>query len=380
MNEFENYLLSGKNHAKLSAEALELMGKQAANLYLDEGIPLNDGIARIAGEHPDISAEQIKRIVEFANTAVYLAKHDQNKNAGREYSYPQFELADAGRIIQDLSDGARPTIVTKTDIDYARQAKKEKLSSPELESALIGLFKTSSGESEEKDYSPDTVVHELMAAKDLLVGLRDNIGDLYNQHEGLFKEAASDFYNNVKTYLLDGGSFGEVVAALGTVANDDDLKLHLEPVVARLIREKVASVQELKKQYSEVEKIAHRTVDPEHPIILSYSAMVLAGEELQKTAAALEEVGTELNTLNGFIKEAYFTKESLAPLVAAASRALPAIGRFAAGAGRGLLGQIGRGALNEFKNNPISTISTAKSLLPQRRQAPTPPAQMNPGY
>jgi hypothetical protein len=108
--------------------------------------------------------------------------------------------------------------------------------------------------------------------------------------------------------------------------------------------------------------------------------MVLAGEELQKTAAALEEVGNELNTLNGFIKEAYFTKESLAPLVAAAARALPAIGRVAAGAGRGLLGQIGRGALNEFKNNPISTLSTAKSLLPQRRQAPTPPTQMNPGY
>lgn len=369
MDEFANYLLSGKSNAKLSAESLELMGKQAANLYLDKGIELNDGIAKLAGEHPDISVEQIKRIAEFANTAVYLAKHDQNKTAGSEHSYPQFELADAGRIVQDLSDGARPTVVTKTDVDYSRQAKKEKTSSPETESALVELFKTASGE---KDFSPETVVNELMAAKDLLIGLRQNIGDLYNQHEGLFKEATTDFYNNVKTYLLDGGSFGEVVAALDSVASDD-LHNHLEPIVAGLLRDKVASVQELKKQYAEVEKIAHRTVDPEHPLILSYSAMVLSGEELQKTALALDEVGDELKTLNDFIKEAYFTKESVGPLLAA----LPAVGRAVAGAGRGLLGKVGRGAMSEFKKSPISTLATAKSLVPQRQPAPVPPTNMN---
>lgn len=353
MSDFENYLMSGKRHAKLSPESLELMGKQAANAFLDEDISLNDSIAKLAGAHDDISAEQIKRIVEFANTAVYLAKHDQNKTAGSEHSYPQFELADAGRIIQDLSDGARPTVVTKTDIDYSRQAKKEKVSSSRTEKALEELFKVASAE---KDYSEETVINEVMAAKETLLALKQNIGDRYNQHESLFKEAAAEFYDIVKRHVLEGGSFGEVYTALQSVAGDD-LSDNLQPIVKGLISEKVAKAEDLKKQFADKEKSAHRTVNPEHPLLKTYAAMVMAGEELQKTAGVLDEVHQELGALTDFIKEA-FTKEKAAGLLSS----LP-----------GMIGKLGRGAIGEMRRNPIQTLGTAKSLMPQRQPAPVPP-------
>lgn len=359
MDEFSNYLLSGKNHAKLSPESLEMMGKQAANMFLDHGIALNDGIAKLAGEHQEVSAEQIKRIVEFANTAVYLAKHDQSKTAGAEHSYPQFELADAGRVIQDLSDGARPTVVTKTDVDYSRQAKKEKVSSVQTEEALTELFKVAS---EEKDYSRETVVNQVMSAKETLIGLMDNLQDRYNQNESLFKEATAEFYDHMKRHILDGGSFGEAYGALKASVGETAYS-YMEPIVKGLIHEKIASFEDLKKQFASSEKVAHRIVNPEHPIIHSFSAMAMAGEELQKLSYALTQVGSELDAVQVFIKQAYFTKEALGPLVAGLARAAPSIGRGLTAIGK------------KVAKDPIGAVNavgTVKDMIPKK--APVPPS------
>lgn len=307
MSELSDYVLSGKNHAKISPESLEMMGKQAANMFLEEGIALNDSIAKLAGEHADISAEQVKRIAEFANTNVYLAKHDQNKASGSEHSYPQYDLADPGRIIQDLSDGARPTIVTKTDIDYSRSAKKVKVSSAKDEALFEAMFKGASAE--EKDYSSETIATDVLNAKHMLVGLKDNISSLYTQHESLFKEAAADFYVSVKEHVLEGGSLGDVVGALSNVTDLPAVKQHIAPIVTRLISEKVASVDDLTLQMKTA-KAAHRETDADHPIVKTYSAMVMAGTELQKQAAALSDVNENLEKINKHLKDTFLTPKA----------------------------------------------------------------------
>lgn len=306
MDPLSDYILGGKTHAKISPESLEMMGKQAANMFLEEGVALNDSIAKLAAEHADISAEQVKRIAEFANTNVYLAKHDQNKASGSEHSYPQYELADPGRIIQDLSDGARPTIVTKTDIDYSRNAKKVKTSSAKDEALFESMFKGAS--SEEKDYSTETIVTDVLNAKHTLVGLKDSLSSLYTQHESLFKEASADFYSSVKEHVLEGGSLADVVGALSNVS--ESARTHLEPVVARLLQEKVASSAYLSAQIRELSKTAHRETDHNHPIVKSYSAMVLAGTELRKQAMALSDVNENLEKIDAFIKAQFLTPKA----------------------------------------------------------------------
>lgn len=362
MDEFTDYLLSGKNHAKLSPESLEMMGKEAATMFLRDGVSLNDSISKLAAQHDYISPEQVKRVVEFANTAVYLAKHDQDKTAGSDHSYPQFDLADAGRVIQDLSDGARPTVVTNTDVDYNRQIKKVKISSKETEQGLADMFKTASAE---KDYSKETIVHEVMSAKETLTALQDNLMDRYNQHESLFKEAASEFYDVLKRHILDGGSFGEAYAATETITGDETKTL-LEPIVGRLIQEKVASVSQLKKQLAEGEKLAHGLVDPSHPLIQSYSAMIMSGEDLRTTMTALSEVQSELSDVNTFIKNAF------APAVMAAGRGLLAAGSSMLRS-KTLGGSLARNAIGEMKRNPVSTVATAASMVPKKQPAPVPP-------
>lgn len=350
MDELSTYLLNGKSHASISPESLELMGKKAATAFLSDGVELDDSIAKLAGEYQDISPEQIKRVVEFANTAVYLAKHDQAKTAGADHSYPQFKLADAGRILQDLSDGARPTVVTNTDVDYSREAQKPKLSSAPLEAALAELFKTASSE---EDYSTETIVHQLLSTKEMLTNLRDNLQDQYNQNESLFKEASAEFYDQAKRHLLDGGSYGDVVmAAKASGVEDETMNEVLLPIVKSLLKEKVAGVTALRD-------MAGREIDPDNILTRSFGATVMSGQEMQVLSTALQDVHQELEQVQDFIKKAYFSKEAFLGAVAKA--------------GSSLL----KGGVAAAKAHPISTAMdvghAASGMLGKKQPPPVPP-------
>ena len=102
-------------YAKLSPEDLESMGKQAASAYLAGGISLNDAIVKIAKEHPSISAHQVRRIVEFANTETFgrlFEKQAGDKNI-------EFPVADPGEVLHSLDNGARPSLMVSDPPDYS---------------------------------------------------------------------------------------------------------------------------------------------------------------------------------------------------------------------------------------------------------------------
>src|SRR6266496_1368922 len=161
-NDLLDYLIDGKESRRdISAEQLELMGRQAASLYLDERIALNDGVAKLASEHPGINHEQIKRVVEFANTAVYLALHDKNKVAGTTSSYPQFDVADPIRIIQDMDVAVDRTVTIHVDTDYSRQPPThEKIAAADADRMLQGLFQEGVVEHLDPSCSIEAVVTE----------------------------------------------------------------------------------------------------------------------------------------------------------------------------------------------------------------------------
>lgn len=304
-DELTEYLLSDRRHPKLSPEMLELMGKQAANQYFDDGIPLNEGIAKMAGAHPDITSEQVKRIVEFANTAVYLGLHEKAKTAGLQSSYPQFQLADSGIIIQDLTDGARPTHVTQTDVVYGQQPEKRasftKEVSDELLSDLFGV-KTASTD---LDYSTDSVVDEILGVKSDLQALKDHLTGAASQLDFMWKEACDHYYETMKRHLLGGGSFTDVLSAARTGMGTEKVAEALKPFVSRLLREKVASPELLKAQANDIEKVAHRVVNVQHPLVTLFRSVLSLDDEIEKVASGLQDVDVELGRVDGFIKERF---------------------------------------------------------------------------
>jgi hypothetical protein len=297
-----SYLVNEKRHASLSPEALELMGKEAANMFLDSKVPLNEGIAKLAGQHTDINHEQVKRVAEFANNAVYLAFHEKNKVAGANSSYPSFLLADPSLIIQDLSDGARPTVVTRTDIDYGNQpVKKEKFSSAE-EGAFAEMFKAASAPM--PDFSFDTGVAGVMDAKSQLVGLKQHLETTAERFDLLRKEAAAEYYDMVKRHLLEGGGFEDVmVSARASGVPEEMVGEAMKPFVVDLIKEKVASPERLKTGIRNLEKVAHRVLNPDHPFVTVFGAMLALDDEIEKCATGLKQVDEQLEIVNDFIKE-----------------------------------------------------------------------------
>ena len=116
-------LVTETDTAKVSAERLELMGKQASNRFLQDSVPLNASISKLAAEVPGINTEHVKRACEFANQATFKALFE--KSAGDDHRCVDFPPADYSEVVQELDDGARPTHTTPTDLDHHRELKPE---------------------------------------------------------------------------------------------------------------------------------------------------------------------------------------------------------------------------------------------------------------
>jgi hypothetical protein len=363
VNAFTEGILSSRGpsahrHASLSAESLELLGKTAANAYLTQGIRLNTSIAKQAAAHPDISNAQVQRICEFANTAVYLAQHDKNKLAGAGSSYPQFELADAARVIQDISSGSRPTVVTRTDIEYDLQPKggrSKTASARQRDDQLVELlFATNPGDGEQfnqgrwegrgdvavalrKEVDPedknhwniegtlgevrrlraeverqktaqetslDTAATIVLTAKHKLAGMRDVLRNAHGEFRGLKEEAETEFYGLSKEHLLSGQSFTDILAA-AQATGDESTKIAsaMQPFIDRLLGEQVTTAAKLTAGVRGLEKVAHRRVDAEHPLVQSFASVLHANGEMAAIDLVLQEIDAGMENLNQFIRD-----------------------------------------------------------------------------
>lgn len=321
-DELENYLMSGTRHASISAEALEQMGKQAANRLLNEKIQMNETISKLAAEHKDINGEQVKRICEYANSAVYLAKHDQSKTAGAGSSYPQFDLADPSRIIQEMSDGARPTVTTAVDLEYSKLPEKAKtasmmktagaLTDKSRDEVLDLIFGSNPEKTVELNYSRETVVKDIMDTKEDLVSMKENLGSQAENALMNLKEAQATYFADVKEHLLNGGAFAEVVVA-AQAAEEDKQKVAeaLRPIIERLFVEKIASPDRLSDSLNDnLEKVAHRIVNDKHPFVSNFKAMISLSDEVEKVANAMWEIDAQLGRVQGFIKEKFLANHT----------------------------------------------------------------------
>jgi hypothetical protein len=298
VDKLAEFLTSDRHHKpEMSPDSLELMGKQAAREYMTNGTPPNTTIEKLAKEIGEITTEHIKRVCEIANQTIYLDKHEKNKTAGAASSYPRFPLADASVVVHSLSAASHP-VVEVADPSYG-MAPKAKTSSA-TDADLAEMFKTASAEPTFTVESADT---DLNATKNALKGMKDHFTHIADQHDAIYKQASAEYYNSVKRYILDGGAFADVmVAARSTSLGDEKLASVLAPVVERLILEKVAGPRRLQEGLRDMDKVAHRILNPEHEFVTLVQAIVDAKETFDKTASDLKLVESDLKAVNDVIK------------------------------------------------------------------------------
>ena len=80
----------------LSQSDYEFLASHAVAQYTDKEVPLNDSITKIA-EVNDLNGDQIKRIVEIANTKTFLKMYKTAENKGNDID---FDVADATPILK----------------------------------------------------------------------------------------------------------------------------------------------------------------------------------------------------------------------------------------------------------------------------------------
>jgi hypothetical protein len=118
------------------------------------------------------------------------------------------------------------------------------------------------------------------------------------------KTAKVEYYQQVKNHILNEGSIADVVIAARSTGLDSEKRGSvLKPVVEQLIREKVASPERLKVHASSLEKVAHRVVNDQHPLVKLAASVAFTQDEAVKLSHAIDEVESQMSKINSFLKE-----------------------------------------------------------------------------
>jgi hypothetical protein len=105
-----SYLLSGQQQPTVSAERLELFAKTAAKRYIQNQVPLNDTISKLAEEN-DLNSHQIERVCEIAN----IATHQALWPSATDKVKVAFPLANARMIPKHASKDHKPETHEKAE-------------------------------------------------------------------------------------------------------------------------------------------------------------------------------------------------------------------------------------------------------------------------
>lgn len=297
MDSFEQ-LLTQPSGSNVPPETLEMLGRQASQLFRSQGIPLNQALSQVLANHPELGNEHVKRVIEFANTVTFqeMFQSSEDKNV-------HFDVADPGVVLRDLKDGGTPAHSGRTLTDYQRPPQQQSQGA-DLDAALMQQFTgTSTPINEATKVASSQVDHERHAnpledAYDAMIRLqatRDRLTESYETMDLLMKEAQEDLYRQIKFQVTDesGAGLGGVLGALEKVASEDLIEVIVAPIVERLIKEGHGQ----KELTASLKKTAGAVPDLCHPLFAAFDAYTKLAHESVICGAAIGDVDKMLADL-----------------------------------------------------------------------------------
>lgn len=343
-------LLTQSSGSNVAPETLEMLARQASQMFQGQGIPLNDAIKQVTANHPELGNEHINRIVEFANTVTF-----QQMFQGSEDKNVHFDVADPGVILRDLKDGGSPAHDGKTlNSEYGQQpqqapnsaldqafdaqflggeknanlknlgqfAHKAKKTGKQMagiaaagasayagargaKRLIDGKTKTASEIREEIAVNHELHANPVDDAFDTytrLTATREKLAESHETMHSLLKQAQAEFYAEVKSQVLDpdGAGLGGVLAVLEKVAEEDMVEALMTPVTQQLVRDGIRS-DELNRSLT---KTAGVVVNMEHPIIVQADAIVKIAGEIVRCSKAIDDTDEMITKVAAVFKQA----------------------------------------------------------------------------
>lgn len=328
-----------------------MLGRQASQLFQSGKIPLNDAVAQVVANHPELQNEHVNRIVEFANTVTFqeMFQNSEDKNV-------HFDVADPGVVMRDIKDGGTPAFDGKGLNDYNKLPQQGQDGG--VEQAFDSQFMNSGGEKNaglsnlgeyahkagknaklmagvaaggaaayagargakrlidgkqktaseiREELSTDHEKHanpvdDAFDAYQRLTATREKLAGSYESMNTILNGTRQSFYDEVKSQVLDpdGAGLGGVLSVLEKVAEEDMLKLLMTPVVEKLIQEGVSG----ETLNESLIKTAGVIVNTEHPLIKMADAIVQVASEMVTCSDAIDTVDQMLEDVGVVFKTA----------------------------------------------------------------------------
>lgn len=355
MHDLPSALLLQQSKARsMSGEDLEVFGKSAAAKYCHGQVGnLTDAVVETV-KTAGLSPEQVRRVVEFANTSAYI--HEFRKE-GSDHKVIEFVggPADFPEVLRDLNDGGNETLLDKHAHDYSAPPPQTS-ELMDANAARLGLENTKLAEAfgvEEEALLPYAEPYQdVMDLRDKMAGLSDLLESEISTLETHMLMVDQELFGHVKAAALSGTTLGQIIDAWSTVGATPELVkaafIQLSPQL--LENEVFRSHADLADSLAKTASAG--VANPEHPLVQSFIDFSVTITKLSKARAAQDEVSDsrgELDTMYRLQLQKEAGKESVIghiPKVwAAATKATAKAGDAVRGAATPVLGEHGGKAL-----------------------------------
>lgn len=308
MEDLPTSLLTQQENARSrTGEELETFGKHAASLYLRQRCgTLSEAVVETI-KTAGLAPEQVRRVVEFANTDAYLKKfasegpgHKVVNFKGGPASFPD--------VLRDLNDGGGGTVFDKAASvsdyrlpppDVAALASRNLERMGFMESKLAEAFHV-----EEVPLPFEEPLREAADMKDKVAGLYDQANYELSGLETRYMDVCDLLFNQVKQASLEGVPLGHVLTIWHTINPDPEFcKAAFAMLTPRLVENEV--FHSPVAVASSLEKTAGvGMVNQAHPIVGIYEDFCGTLTKMAATRAVRDEAAEQLDVLSNFLKKA----------------------------------------------------------------------------
>ena len=220
-----------------SVAELEQIAIIATENYLTHNTPLNESIVKLAQTN-SLNREQINRVVETANTNVYVKLFNESNN-----KYIEFPNADSEKIASVLNPPKESTVIAQ---DYYTSPAQDKLTE-------VSIFPTDKMESQSSSIKEAALLRNFYK----LAAQRERIDNALLEVDVCFEQEFDKFTSMVKQAVLKGTSFEAVQTAIESVMPDPFIKSAMKTVHATLKENRVIKVDPAKFEKTSSVNINH---------------------------------------------------------------------------------------------------------------------------
>lgn len=306
MNDLPSSIIVQQAHARsMSGEELEVFGKQAASKYISgECKNLNESVVETI-KKAGLSPEQVRRVVEFANTDAFLQEF---RKEGQTHKVIEFVGGPASysEVLKDLNDGGGGSVFDSGSNDYSFPPPDlQKLSS--LNQDALGLEEQKLAvafRAEQVDLPYAEPYRDVLEMKEKLAASYEEIGTELNQLEVQFMDGADHLYNAVKQAAMNGTNLGEIVSAWSiTDKNPDFVKVAFQYMTPRLLGDGVFFSKTILSD-SLMKTASVGSVNIEHPVVKDFESFCEVLTKLAECRAMQSEIEKGLDSISFFLKAA----------------------------------------------------------------------------